>query len=66
MDYEPLEVDKMRNFNVSAEILGGFSAPITSDDKSSPYTLSLLDGTIMFVKNEEVVWTLQVRETYAQ
>ena len=63
VEYEPLGVNRRRNPNVSAEILGGFK---TSDGEGTRYAIVTLDGTIMLVDNngeppmESIMWNLQV------
>ena len=44
VEYEPLGVNRRRNPNVSAEILGGFHS---RDGVGSRYAICTLDGTIM-------------------
>ena len=43
VEYEPLGVNRRRNPNVSAEILGGFK---TLDGEGTRYAIVTLDGTI--------------------
>jgi len=63
VEYEPLGVNRRRNPNVSAEILGGFHS---RDGVGSRYAICTLDGTIMLVDNcdkspmESIMWNLQV------
>jgi len=63
VEYEPLGVNRRRNPNVSAEILGGFH---TGDGTGTRYAIVTLDGTIMLVDNcdkppmESIMWNLQV------
>ena len=63
VEYEPLGVNRRRNPNVSAEILGGFK---TLDGEGTRYAIVTLDGTIMLVDNcdkppmESIMWNLQV------
>jgi len=63
VEYEPLGVNRRRNPNVSAEILGGFR---TGDGEGTRYAIVTLDGTIMLVDNcekppmESIMWNLQV------
>ena len=53
VEYEPLGVNRRRNPNVSAEILGGFSAGpgAAVPGSGSRYAIVTLDGTIMLVDN---------------
>ena len=68
VEYEPLGVNRRRNPNVSAEILGGFSAGpgAAVPGSGSRYAIVTLDGTIMLVDNcdkppmESIMWNLQV------
>ena len=63
VEYEPLGVNRRRNPNVSAEILGGFK---TLEGEGTRYAIVTLDGTIMLVDNcekppmESIMWNLQV------
>ena len=63
VEYEPLGVNRRRNPNVSAEIVGGFR---TGDSEGTRYAIVTLDGTIMLVDNcdkppmESIMWNLQV------
>ena len=69
VEYEPLGVNRRRNPNVSAEILGGFHTGGWSpgDPGGTRYAIVTLDGTIMLVDNcdkppmESIMWNLQVR-----
>merc|ERR1712227_894298 len=64
MGYEPLGVNRRRNPNVSAEILGGFTWG--GESRGTRYAIITLDGTIMLVDNcdkppmESIMWNLQV------
>ena len=68
VEYEPLGVNRRRNPNVSAEILGGFHTAGWSpgDTGGTRYAIVTLDGTIMLVDNcdkppmESIMWNLQV------
>lgn len=48
----------MRNHNISTEILGDFKTDDKTDtkEKRSPYAVATLDGTIMLVQNEVILW----------
>ena len=65
VEYEPLGVNRRRNPNVSAEILGGFTTG--GESRGTRYAIITLDGTIMLVDNcdkppmESIMWNLQVR-----
>ncbi|XP_060520130.1 KICSTOR complex protein ITFG2-like [Cylas formicarius] len=62
VDYQFLGISRMRNQNISTEILGDLK---TSDDqensnKSRPYAVATLDGTIMLVQDEVILWAIAV------
>ncbi len=69
---QPLVISNIRNCNVTTEILGGFSVePDYPDDPcmtgeeetkkaTMPYAIATLDGNLIFAKNEDVLWSLQV------
>jgi len=64
VEYEPLGVNRRRNRNVSAEILGGF---VTNDDEpGTRYAIVTLDGTVLLVDHgtkdpmDSIMWNLQV------
>lgn len=53
----------MRNPNISTEILGDLRPPVykkiesnQSTAKGPPYALATLDGTIMLVQDEVILW----------
>lgn len=47
----------MRNPNISTEIIGNIEqGPEKSNDKGSPYAVATLDGTLMLVQDEQVLW----------
>lgn len=70
VDYEFLGISRMRNPNISTEIIGDLNACSNqtsceeakhSDDgkelfKNRPYALATLDGTIMLVQDEVILW----------
>lgn len=62
VDYQFLGINRMRNPNISTEILGnlrpieGKSESTQSNSKSTPYALATLDGTIILVKDEVILW----------
>lgn len=75
VDYQFLGITRMRNQNISTEILGDFNTlydsaklknedcniPITiKNSKSRPYAVATLDGTIMFVQDEVILWAIAV------
>ncbi|XP_018321786.1 KICSTOR complex protein ITFG2 [Agrilus planipennis] len=74
VDYQFLGISRMRNQIVHTEILGDLNNPRilidkhlqeTSHDldncsKSKPYSLATLDGTIMLVQDEVILWAMAV------
>lgn len=63
IDYQFLGINRMRNQNISTEILGDLkpSAKKKSDAGHStttgpPYALATLDGSIMLVQDEVILW----------
>ncbi|CAH1187678.1 unnamed protein product [Phyllotreta striolata] len=77
VDYQFLGMSRMRNQNISTEILGDLHCSIhdsgVSFDKSSidsqrsansskgkPYALATLDGTIILVQDEVILWAIAV------
>lgn len=53
----------MRNSNISTEILGDLRPPVHKKTETSqcnfkgpPYALATLDGTIMLVQDEVILW----------
>ncbi|GLV45811.1 hypothetical protein CBL_02831 [Carabus blaptoides fortunei] len=81
VDYQFLGLSRMRNQNISTEILGDLnttndsrkqtlaaSQPSTSKQsdndtvktKGKPYAVATLDGTIMLVQDEIILWAIQV------
>ena len=58
-EYHQLSLAQMRNHHISTEILGS----IRNDKGSSLYSLiviATLDGTLMLVNKDEILWSLQV------
>ncbi len=51
----------MRDPNVSSEIVGDFRGSSTSDDRSSAYAIATLDGNLILARNNEILWSHQVR-----
>ncbi|KOC68119.1 Integrin-alpha FG-GAP repeat-containing protein 2 [Habropoda laboriosa] len=78
VDYQTLGISRMRNQNISTEIMGNlestvenkvpnyeFKEPFKQNVSSEiqhgkPYALATLDGTIMLVKDEVILWSMQV------
>ncbi|XP_057379649.1 KICSTOR complex protein ITFG2-like [Daphnia carinata] len=62
IDYHPLAYSHMRNPNVSTEILGNISQgmPHQDEHQGALYAVATLDGTLMMVRDEQILWSLQV------
>ncbi|CAG9824272.1 unnamed protein product [Phaedon cochleariae] len=63
VDYQFLGISRMRNPNISTEILGDLRREQTSEvvpSKGKPYALATLDGTIMLVQDEVISWAFAV------
>lgn len=74
VDYQFLGISRMRNQNISTEILGDLkcsnSSQKTAADNSNdngqcvtkgrPYAVATLDGTIMLVQDEIILWAIAV------
>ena len=68
LHFNPLVISNIRNCNVSTEILGSFAVQpdemnrdFEEEKKQTlPYAIATLDGNIIFAKNEDVLWSLQV------
>ena len=64
VEYEPLGVNRRRNRNVSAEILGGFESKECGP--GTRYAIVTLDGTVLLVDHgtkdpmDSIMWNLQV------
>lgn len=60
VDYVPLVSAKMRNFSISSEIIGNLMMKNILSDKAekegTAYAVATLDGTLMLIHNEEVIW----------
>lgn len=63
VDYQFLGISRMRNPNISTEILGDLVPPDHKKNETSqstikgpPYALATLDGTIMLVQDEIILW----------
>lgn len=58
IDYQFLGLSRMRNQNISTEIVGDLKT-LDGDDaeiKGRPYAVATLDGTIMLVQDEIILW----------
>ncbi|XP_023015849.2 KICSTOR complex protein ITFG2 [Leptinotarsa decemlineata] len=65
VDYQSLGITRMRNQNISTEILGDLRNPQHADENNPsrngmPYALATLDGTIILVKDEVILWAIAV------
>ncbi|XP_044269224.1 KICSTOR complex protein ITFG2-like [Tribolium madens] len=64
IDYQFLGISRMRNQNISTEILGDFQSrnleSQNEDAKKCPYAVATLDGTIMLVQDEVILWAIAV------
>ncbi|XP_072398636.1 KICSTOR complex protein ITFG2-like [Diabrotica undecimpunctata] len=79
IDYQFLGISRMRNQNISTEILGDLrysqydsgvsfdknscssqKEPSNAPTKGKPYALATLDGTIMLVQDEVILWAIAV------
>ncbi|XP_049787294.1 KICSTOR complex protein ITFG2-like [Schistocerca cancellata] len=62
VDYHPLASSHMRNPNVSTEIVGDIEPPEVAkkSPKTKRYAVATLDGTLMLVEDEEILWSIQV------
>lgn len=73
VDYQYLGISRMRSRNISTEILGDFRTAtpnadkeslegdeVSTNDQARPYALATLDGTIMLVRNEVILWAMAV------
>ena len=58
IDYHPLAYSHMRNPNVSTEIVGNISqgSGNLDENKGSLYAVATLDGTLMLVQDELILW----------
>ncbi|CAH1991108.1 unnamed protein product [Acanthoscelides obtectus] len=72
VDYQRLGISRMRNPNISTEILGDLKCLHGPKDENGkrdlqqgamtgrPYALATLDGTIMLVQDEVILWAIAV------
>uniref|UniRef100_A0A1B6DEV0 Integrin-alpha FG-GAP repeat-containing protein 2 n=1 Tax=Clastoptera arizonana TaxID=38151 RepID=A0A1B6DEV0_9HEMI len=61
VDYHLLSLSRMRNPNILTEIVGNINQGVTrSKNRGSPYAVTTLDGTLMMVQDEEIIWSIQV------
>lgn len=58
-EYHQLALAQMRNHHVSTEVLGGIRDSKGSESYSS-VVIATLDGTLMLVNEDEILWSLQV------
>ncbi|PSN49816.1 Integrin-alpha FG-GAP repeat-containing protein 2 [Blattella germanica] len=60
VEYHPLSSSRMRNLNISTEIQGGIKTGDSEPGSSPRYAVATLDGTLMLVQDEVVIWSMQV------
>lgn len=58
-EYHQLALAQMRNHHISTEVLGGIKDGKDSDSYSL-IVVATLDGTLMLVNKDEILWSLQV------
>lgn len=58
-EYHQLVLSQMRNHRISTEVLGGIRDGKNSDSYSS-IVIATLDGTLMLVNKDDILWSLQV------
>lgn len=61
VDYLPLASGNVRNLSISSEIIGNLTmknidSPDTNSERGMPYAIATLDGTLMLVRDEEIIW----------
>ncbi|KAK4873271.1 hypothetical protein RN001_015300 [Aquatica leii] len=59
IDYQFLGISRTRNQNISTEIVGNLSTK-KDERKGNSYTVATLDGTIMLVHDEIILWSIAV------
>ncbi|KAG9509377.1 KICSTOR complex protein ITFG2 [Fragariocoptes setiger] len=66
-EYHQLSLAQMRNPHISTDIIGGINLckdskrnPSESSKSSSLIVISTLDGTLMLVDKDEILWSMQV------
>lgn len=60
-EYHGLASSRMRNPNISSEIMGGIKGVTgKGEPTSSLLAVATLDGTLMLVDGDEIIWSLQV------
>ncbi|KAF5286082.1 hypothetical protein FQA39_LY16428 [Lamprigera yunnana] len=59
IDYQFLGISRARNQNISTEIVGDIINK-REDRRGHPYTVATLDGTIMLVYDEIILWSIAV------
>jgi len=60
LEYHSLSSTKMRNSNVSTEIVGNIRRCGSEESKRTLYAVATLDGTLMLLDEEQILWSLQV------
>lgn len=61
VDYHPLMCAKMRNSGISSKIIGNLdmyqrNRNAKQTNTSLPYAIATLDGTLLLVKDEKIMW----------
>lgn len=56
-EYHQLNLSQMRNQHISTDVLGGIS---DGSNLNSLIAVATLDGTLMLVKKDEILWSLQL------
>jgi hypothetical protein len=56
VEYHQLSCSRLRNPNVSTEIQGGIRTGVTDSSVSPRYAVATLDGTLLLVQDETVLW----------
>lgn len=61
-EYHQLALAQMRNHHISTEVLGGIRDKKSPDThhSSSLIVIATLDGTLMLVNKDEILWSIQV------
>lgn len=59
VDYVPLSSKKLRNFNISSEIIGNLLMADSDNNEKEEgmmYAVATLDGHLMLIRDEEIIW----------
>ncbi|XP_023931939.1 KICSTOR complex protein ITFG2 isoform X2 [Lingula anatina] len=60
LTFHPLSSARARNPGVTTEIVGDIQKPGGVEDKGTFYALCTLDGTLMLVEDDKILWSFQV------